>query len=107
MGLGPWVVGTLGSMTQGAGFRFRLTGKTYGIVRPLHSDWQIVLLTMPGLPPTPGHPCSAQHHGGDNTERPASGVPGPLPYPVHVLQSLPAMTTLSGPSAAQGKALVH
>lgn len=72
----------------------------------LHNDWQIALLTMPGLPPTPGHPCSAQHRGGDNTERLASDVPGPLPYPVHMLQGLPAMTTLSGPSAAQGKALV-
>lgn len=35
LGHGHLQVGTLESMTQGAGFRFRLTGKTYGIFQPL------------------------------------------------------------------------
>ena len=69
----------------------------------LHSDQQIVLLTMPGLPPTPGHPCPTQHRGGDHTVRPASDVPGLLPHPIQMLQGLPAGTTLSGPLGCTGK----
>lgn len=101
MDLGPWAPSgrDSGEHDTRAGFRFWLTGKTYGIFRHLppqqpadcaSNHARLASHPRPSLPPP-------QHRGGDHTVQPASDVPGPLPHPVQMLHGLPARTMLSGP----------